>query len=522
MCFLAKNGLGNSGADTQFDGGDGTADNPYQISTAIQLNAIRNNLSAYYILTNNIDCAGLTKWVPIGTIEEPFSGSLKGNGFIISNIKISEITIDFKQFAGLFAVTQGITLKDINIQDAKITLNGDPDMSSHFEVYTGCLVAYNMDGDVNILNCHVNATVGCNTTSRGSFYFPSTAIVGGLIGALYDTVYEAGNNIEYTLSISNSSFTGDVQLYCRAAYGLRGYVGGMVGFCGYTLKANGLEYIGNVSSSTDYFSNRSFVGCIVAHCNTMYLDNVTVKGDITAKAREVAEEDSPEGGTSCTVAGIAGRCGDYELHSISVESNITGYGDYGGYSCVGGLLAEAENGTIDNCQYNGDIVARATTICSKIYVDGLIGSSGATNILKSTSVCTIHNRGYHHSDVYTGGLIGYPLSASIENSNSTCQIEVTAYDNACPYVYSGGLVGYIDYGVNCTLKIKECTSAGIITTDEAADADPNFIGGIVGYFGRMFDEPLNERFIYDSSTIFNTSYPICGVGEAGNIFNNRF
>ena len=38
-----------------FSGGEGTKQNPYVITNAEQLNAIRNNLSAYYVLKNNID-----------------------------------------------------------------------------------------------------------------------------------------------------------------------------------------------------------------------------------------------------------------------------------------------------------------------------------------------------------------------------------------------------------------------------------------------------------------------------------
>ena len=50
----------------EFAGGDGTKENPYCVSTAEQLNAVRNNLDAYYVQTKDIDLVGFKNWVPIG------------------------------------------------------------------------------------------------------------------------------------------------------------------------------------------------------------------------------------------------------------------------------------------------------------------------------------------------------------------------------------------------------------------------------------------------------------------------
>lgn len=42
-----------------FAGGDGTVDNPYQVATVEQLNAVRNNLGAHYVQVANIDLASM-------------------------------------------------------------------------------------------------------------------------------------------------------------------------------------------------------------------------------------------------------------------------------------------------------------------------------------------------------------------------------------------------------------------------------------------------------------------------------
>ena len=43
-----------------FSGGDGTTINPYQISTPLHLEEVNNDLSANYILINNVDLEGIT------------------------------------------------------------------------------------------------------------------------------------------------------------------------------------------------------------------------------------------------------------------------------------------------------------------------------------------------------------------------------------------------------------------------------------------------------------------------------
>ena len=53
----------------QFAGGNGTAANPYQITTATHLNNVRYYLSSHFILNNDINMKGTAyaaNWIPIG------------------------------------------------------------------------------------------------------------------------------------------------------------------------------------------------------------------------------------------------------------------------------------------------------------------------------------------------------------------------------------------------------------------------------------------------------------------------
>ncbi len=84
----------NPCVEAQFDGGDGTLSNPWQITSLEQLNRVRNHLSGNFILTSDLNFNGseydsinsVNGWESIGSEEEPFRGVFKGNGHLINNM----------------------------------------------------------------------------------------------------------------------------------------------------------------------------------------------------------------------------------------------------------------------------------------------------------------------------------------------------------------------------------------------------------------------------------------------------
>ena len=80
---------------SQFSGGTGTVEDPYNIATAEDLNNIRYYLTSSFIQTADIDL-GVAPWNegegwdPIGNYDpfdssKSFSGNYNGNKFIINN-----------------------------------------------------------------------------------------------------------------------------------------------------------------------------------------------------------------------------------------------------------------------------------------------------------------------------------------------------------------------------------------------------------------------------------------------------
>ncbi len=108
--------------------GTGTTTNPYIITTCNQLQNIKDNLSSYYELGNNIDCSTYSyngDWfgfLQIGTSTNPFTGVLDGKGYKIIGLYINRPVTDN---VGLFGYVNLATavIKNVGLENIDITGN---------------------------------------------------------------------------------------------------------------------------------------------------------------------------------------------------------------------------------------------------------------------------------------------------------------------------------------------------------------------------------------------------------------
>lgn len=113
----------------QFSGqGSGTEKDPYQVSNADELFEVRNDLSAYYIQTSDIDLTDFIAednpsagWSPIGNYITPFTGSFNGNRFAIRGLYINRPNTDNN--VGLFGYARGAIIKSTIIISPRISGN---------------------------------------------------------------------------------------------------------------------------------------------------------------------------------------------------------------------------------------------------------------------------------------------------------------------------------------------------------------------------------------------------------------
>lgn len=220
-----------------FDGGDGSQDNPYLISTAAQLHTFRDmvNSGKRYIcgaLTSNIDLQN-AQWEPIGLSSSGYSGTFDGNGYAIKNLQISEVVNSSGGLngGGLFGnLGSSGVVKRVNVAGT-ISINGTykvPDIGmvvgGNFGTIEECFATVDFKNSVmtatgsgwtniggiagvnsgTIRNCYTVGSISA-TVNGSSMY---TLNVGGIAGKVKTT----GSVIEncysaVTISVSSNKTT---------------------------------------------------------------------------------------------------------------------------------------------------------------------------------------------------------------------------------------------------------------------------------------------------------------------------
>jgi len=168
---------------------DGTITHPWVINNCTELQNINSDLTAYYILGNNIDCVGIS-FDPIGDESTAFTGNFDGKDYNILNLVINT---PWYNYTALFSYSQG-TISNVGIVEATMsgtgfvaglvgwqnggtisncfssgTINGNGD-------YVGGLVGQQSSGLITISDSVTNAI---NSNGGNSLYYPGGA--GGII-----------------------------------------------------------------------------------------------------------------------------------------------------------------------------------------------------------------------------------------------------------------------------------------------------------------------------------------------------
>lgn len=166
--------------------GAGTLSSPYVITNVIQLNEIRNNLSAVYRLDNDIDLSSINNWNPIGTDTNPFTGVFNGNGHIIKNIQI-DVNRDFDDYDipgerfdtryGFFGTIKNATIEKFGIENADYNVSfGDYSGDKSVFSNVGGIVAHMVSSKISesyfkgriTNNCSKNVYVRVGAIANGA------------------------------------------------------------------------------------------------------------------------------------------------------------------------------------------------------------------------------------------------------------------------------------------------------------------------------------------------------------------
>ena len=461
-----------------FELGDGTLDDPYQLSSLLDLYILSESSTnwaenTYFILTANIDAYRTSSWYgglgfsPIGNLETPFLGNVDGQEFVISNLTINRPDDDYIGLLGYAGSESSIS--NVGVEGGNITGYD----------YVGGLVGYIEGSDIN--SCYVTGTISGND------------YVGGLIGYNFaDTLascysectvsgYEyVGGLLGHSDSgtVTDCYATGDVSASYDVAGGLAGYssstmtnsyamgdvaapeyAGGFVG------DGNGNTYTACYATG-DVSGNYTIAG-FLGYGNTCSITDCYATGNVTGIYGNVAGfigEDWHSVIDSCYATGdVSGddNVGGFSGYPISTITNCYAKGNVSGTTDTGGFSGRAGGGggvpenicTITNCFSTGTVTG---SVVDSEKVGGFIGNSNPSNITNCYATGGVS--GWNE----VGGLIGYGGTLnSIRSSYSTGTVSGN--------FGVGGLIGSV-----FSSSITSCYSTGMTS-------GINFVGGFLGY-----------------------------------------
>ena len=289
------------------------------VRTVEDLQQIRENLGAKFILMGDLDLSSIDSWAPIGDSRNPFTGVFNGNGHtitglnidsksktvagnkaaggsnfadyseerdgkVVTNVGMADITVatDERDF-GFFGVVENAVIKNVEVKDAKI--NGAQQIA-HKDLSKTC--------NVGIIAGTARGTVFENISVSGDV--SGQEYIGGVVGMVADADYV--KFVDYK--------TGDVEVNV------------------------GTTSFKNVNADVNLSGFRSIGG---------------LAGKISSSTEPVSIIDCETHGsikTSSFAGALASEAGPISIHNFTSDMNITGVG--GGDDALG---KQWENGTLN-------------------------------------------------------------------------------------------------------------------------------------------------------------------------------
>ena len=332
LCFACFLLTATMAAQAQFSGGAGTSGSPYIIVTAADLDNVRNYLSAYFELANDIDLttylasggAGHNSgagWSPIGDASTPtatFRGSFDGAGHKITGLWINRSGTDN---VGLFGRTfNNASIVNLSVETAATGIVGKD--------YVGGLVGYNNNS--TITNCHINGDVTGATQT------------GGLIGVCQNSTVENCH--------AEGTVTGTAAL---------GRIGGLVGVVSTTSNIKYCYADVNVTGNSN-------TGGLTGYNDNATIENCYAVGNVSGNTQ---------------VGGLVGsNTFNSKIENCYATGNVSGSGTFGG------LVGSNNSSTLTNCFFDYQTTGRPSSygVGSTINAAGVTGKNTADMQLQTT------------------------------------------------------------------------------------------------------------------------------------------
>ncbi len=357
--------------------GEGTTANPYRISNLNHLQWMCNakEWDKHYIQTANIDAQATADWnegsgfAPIGTAENPFTGTYNGKRFNIHNLTISR---PLESNVGLFGYANGATYSWIYLYNVSIlgnnqvgSLTGNANNCTIKNCFTrGTVHGYSNIGGI-AGNTDLSSITNCTNETAISF---NVSAAGGIAG-------QNGENSSIESCTNDGTIT--------ALSSMATCIGGIAG-----------KNYGEIILSNNYNELSGYVrmGGIAGE-NFGQIDKCSNTSNITGGDGIIYV-----GGIAGTQFGSANTTRSYNTGDITA-GNLS--------SQIGGLIgSQTANNYLDNCYNLGNIIAP-----DGFRIGGAVGYTYESNIVNVYSIGTITA-----SDTEVGGLVGKSVTSNVTGS----------------------------------------------------------------------------------------------------------
>lgn len=406
--------------DISFSGGKGTINDPYQIATAEQLDAVRYNLKSNFVLVNDIDLSEYENWVPIGGMldvkaSDGFQGAFDGKGHTIKNLKMEyEIEGDeegnhYKWHFGLFSNTQSSPgIKNINLEDMNISIKS-LDSSSR---------------DINIGSIATESSIVTNCKTSGIIRVSGIATnlsMGGIV-VRANKITDCTNRIHLIAATDKTNMN----------------IGGIACIVVEDTLISNCDNFGNISgfSTSDDDVN---CGGIVAYNSRTNITNCNNSGSIEASNYNAV-----------FVGGILAKGYECNISNCSNTGNLSGRtysvtGTNAG-SRVGGIIADLEGhrdskANLSKCVNFGNLTSISThpnkNLLYPSWCGGIVGDMGPYLRIEncynaSTELNAISRNSEQEGQPYIGRICGYLLNEIDEILSNNYSLTTTTLNGSIP------------------------------------------------------------------------------------------
>ena len=316
------------------------------VNTASQLIQIFNDPLATQTsitLNNDIDMNGID--LPsIGTANKGYRATFNGNGHSIKNYNGSN---------GLFAYTNGATIKNLKIDNANLT-NSNINQNS----FSGILIGNAQNTLVE--NCSVNGEINIISSAN--------ICIGGISGYAKSVAIRnclSNVNIDYKFH-TNSDWIDSTYVY----------VGNLIGSCDSLLKFSDescpkltkCKSSGEIKIDNEYATIEvgGLIGKISSPSDNAFIDSCCSDVDIDVN------------GNNLSVGGLLGNGNVYTMNCYAI-GNINATNTIGGKNYIGGVIAYNKN-SIAKCYSDLDISIDTFGSTSETYVGGVVGYNNIGNM----------------------------------------------------------------------------------------------------------------------------------------------